>query len=141
MRPYPVSVRQQVAHAVLEGRPVSVVARAHGIARSTLARYLRQFGATGTLAPRPPPGRPRRIRPVDHPALAAQLAAFPAATLAEHSAHWERAHHVRVSRGTMAQAIARIGYIRARRPEPLGKPSLRPIHAILFRHPLERAAQ
>jgi transposase len=75
------------------GTPLAVIARTGQIGRSTLKRYLRQERTTGDLTPRRPPGRTPLIRPTDYPALAAQLAAFPAATLAEHAASWERASH------------------------------------------------
>ncbi len=116
MRPYPVSLRRAAVRAVQEGTPLAVVARTWQIGQSTLKRYLRQERTTGDLTPRRPPGRTPLIRPTDYPVLAAQLAAFPAATLAEHAAYWERASHPRVSPWTIGRAIARLGYVRVRRP-------------------------
>jgi transposase len=116
MRPYPLPLRQQIVRAVQDGTPKAVVAREYQIALSTVKRYVRQRERSGDLAPRPIPGRSPQIRPLDHPALEAQLAAHPAATLAEHCTHWERSRRAAVSSGTMARAIARLGYVRKRRP-------------------------
>jgi transposase len=44
------------------------------------------------------------------PALRAQVAAAPDATLAEHCTAWEQAHGVRVSPPTMCRALRRLGW-------------------------------
>lgn len=116
MRPYPLPLRQQVVRAVQAGAPKAAVARQYRIALSTVKLYVRQDALTGDLTPRTSPGRPPHIRPTDDPDLAAQLATFPTATLAEHCAQWEQSGHEAVSIWTMARAITRLGYIRAQRP-------------------------
>lgn len=117
MRPYPVALREQVVRAVQQGTPKAVVARRYQIGLSTVKLYLHHLTRRGHLDPRPSPGRSPRICPANHPALEAQLAAHPAATLAEHCALWERSHHVRLSPATMSRAITRLGYVRLRRPK------------------------
>ncbi len=116
MRPYPVPLREQVVRAVQQGTPKSVVARQHQIGLSTVKLYLRHLTHRGYLDPHRSPGRLPKICPADYPALEAQLAAYPAATLDEHCALWDRSQHVRLSTTTMARAIARLGYVRLRRP-------------------------
>ena len=75
---------------------------------STVKRYARR-GAAGALAPKRSPGRPRRIRPGDEAALAAQVAAANDADLAERCRTWAAERGVAVSRATMGRALARAG--------------------------------
>jgi transposase len=91
MRAYSLDLRERIVRAVAAGTPQAVAARSS-------------------------PGRPARIGPAEQPALHAQLAAAPDATLAEHCATWGRAQGARVSEATMHRAIARLGWTRKKRP-------------------------
>jgi transposase len=104
-------LRERIVRAAEAGAPVVVVARIFGVGRATVERYLRRARA-GALAPRSSPGRPARIGPAAWPALRAQLAAAPDATLAEHCDRWAAEQGARVSVATMQRAIARLGWTR-----------------------------
>lgn len=62
---------------------------------STIRRWIRQRQATGSGRTRPRSGRPRTMPPEQEPALVAQVAAHPDATLAMHCQLWQAAHGVR----------------------------------------------
>jgi transposase len=115
MRAYSLDLRERVVRAVEAGSPRAVVARTFGVGVATVERYVRRQRA-GALAPRPSPGRPARIGPAAWPALRAQLAAAPDATLAEHCERWAMERGMRVSAATMHRAIARLGWARKKRP-------------------------
>ena len=104
-------LRERIVRAAEADTPRRVVARAFGVGLATVERYLRRARA-GALAPRTSPGRPARIGPAAWPALRAQLAATPDATLAEHAARWAADRGARVSVATMHRAIARLGWTR-----------------------------
>jgi transposase len=104
-------LRERIVRAAEAGAPVAAVARTFGVGRATVERYLRRARA-GALAPRTSPGRPARIGPAAWPALRAQLAATPDATLAEHAERWAADQGARVSVATMGRAIARLGWTR-----------------------------
>ena len=101
--------------AVDGGMPKSAVARTFRVGRATVKRYLARRRASGSVAPARHPGSTPRIPVAAEPALLAQLAAAPDATLAEHCAAWERSQHVRVSLTTMHRAMARICWTRKKR--------------------------
>lgn len=56
------------------------------------------------------------IGPADEPALAAQVAAHPDATLAAHCQLWHAHHGVVVSVPTMGRALQRLGVTLKKRP-------------------------
>jgi transposase len=101
-------LRERSLVALDAGRPPAEVAQLFGVSRRTLRRWRLQR-AGGQLAPKPRPGRPRRIGPYEAAALAAQVRAHPDATLADHCDRWATAHGTRVSVATMCRALARLG--------------------------------
>ena len=96
--------------AVAIGQPRAAVARTFAVSLSTVKRYAAQQRRTGSLAPKRQARQQPRIRPAHYPALLAQLAAQPDATLAEHCQTWAQTQGVRVSVPTMWRAIARVGW-------------------------------
>ncbi|MCC6630407.1 MAG: helix-turn-helix domain-containing protein [Chloroflexi bacterium] len=112
MKDYSLDLRQRIVQAVADGQPKTVVAQRFAVSLGSVKRYVRQWTATGTLAPRPRPGRPRAIAGDQAAALAAQVAADPSATLAEHCQQWADQHGVRVSVATMSRTLARAGVSR-----------------------------
>ena len=112
MRAYSTDLRERIVQAVRNGQSQPAAAQTFGVGSATVKRYVAQYRRTGSLAPRRPPGPVPRIRPIAHPALRAQLAAAPAATLAEHCATWEQTHAVRVSVATMYRAIRAVDWTR-----------------------------
>ena len=115
MRAYSLDLRERIVRAVEAGAPQSVVARAFGVGRATVERYVRLGREAGGLAPKPIPGRPPAIGPAEWAALEAQLGAAPDATLAEHCATWERERGERLSPSAMHRALARLGVTRKKR--------------------------
>src|SRR5215208_7133142 len=98
MHAYAIDLRERILRAVDDGVPQREVARRFDVSRATVQRYVRLRRETGRTAP--------RLGVAAQPALRAQLAAAPDATLAQHCATWERDHGVRVSVATMHRAIA-----------------------------------
>src|SRR5690349_20830557 len=97
MKAYSIDLRERVVRAVERGMSKSRAARTFAVSLATVKNYVRQFHATGSLAPRPIPGRPRGIPRDQDAALVAQLRATPDATLAELVAAWEASRGVAVS--------------------------------------------
>ncbi len=110
MRAYSVDVRERIVAAVAAGEAHRAVAARFRVSLATVGNYLRLRRATGSLAPRLRPGGVPDIPPGRHPALRAQLAAAPDATLARHCATWAEAEGQVVSVSTMARTIARLGW-------------------------------
>lgn len=111
MRAISMEIRERIVRAVQAGHPKAEVADLFGVDRRTINRYLR-LDATGDLAPKAIPGRPRAITPDQHAALDRQLQLYPADTLAEHCQRWAARHTVTLSPATMSRMIARLGWTR-----------------------------
>jgi transposase len=109
MRAYSLDLRLKIVQALDRGLPPSQVAAAFGVGVSSVRRYRQQWRATGDLAPRPIPGDTPLIGREQYPALRAQVARQPDATLAEHCQAWEQATGVRVSLATMSRTLTRLG--------------------------------
>jgi transposase len=116
MKAYSLDLREAALAAVDRGVPRAEVTAAFAISPATLKRWLRQRRQTGSVRPRPVPGRPPRLGPALDAGLEAQLRAAPDATIAEHCAAWETAGGPAVSPTTMRRAIARRGWTRKKRP-------------------------
>jgi transposase len=112
MKAYSSDLRERIVQAVHDGQSQPAAARTFAVSPATVKRYMAQYRRTGSLVPKRSSGRPPHIRPADHPALRAQLAAAPAATLAEHCATWEQSHGMRVSVPTMYRAIRAVAWTR-----------------------------
>src|SRR5712691_551610 len=109
---YSIDLRERVVQAVANGTTKSRAARTFSVSLATVKNYVRQVHATGSLAPRPIPGRPREIPPGEEGVLVAQLRAAQDATLDELRAAWEKVAGVRVSAATMSRAIKRLQWTR-----------------------------
>jgi transposase len=112
MKAYSTDLRERIVQAVRHGQSQPAAAQTFGVGTATVKRYVAQYRRTGSLVPKRSPGRPPRIRPGHYPALRAQLAAAPAATLAEHCTTWEQTQGVRVSVPTMYRAIRAVDWTR-----------------------------
>lgn len=111
MNAYSADLRTRILAAVDAGMSKRRAAVVFGVSRSTIQRYAQLRRATGGVAAKPHAARPPlRIGPADHPALRAQLAAAPDATLATHCTMWEQTQGVAVSVTTMHRAIGRLGW-------------------------------
>jgi transposase len=109
MKPYPAVFRERLLRFVDAGHSQAEAARTFGVSLRSIARWREQQAATGDLAPKARPGRTPRIGPEHAPALAAQVAAAPDATLAEHCAQWAQTHGVAVSVATMSRVLTTLG--------------------------------
>ena len=110
MKQYPADVRDRLLRAIDAGLARAEAARLFGVSERTLQRWQRRRRETGTAAPAPRSGRPPRLGAAGSPALAAQLAAAPDATLAEHCDRWAATTGVRVSPATMGRAVRRLDW-------------------------------
>jgi transposase len=115
MKAYSLDLRTRVVHAVGAGQRRADVAQRFQVGLATVQRWVSQQAATGSLAPKPIPGRPRRIGPAEQAALRAQVTAQPDATLAEHCAQWAQAQGVALSQATMCRALRQLGWSRKKR--------------------------
>lgn len=116
MKAYSLDLRERVLNAVDAGMPHQVAARTFQVGVATVRRYIAKQRDTGSVAPKPIPGRQFQIGPSAYPALITQLEAHPDATLAEHCAFWEEQQNKPVTIWTMQRAIKRIGWTRKKRP-------------------------
>jgi transposase len=115
MKAYSIDLRERIVRAVERGMAKSQAARTFAVSLATVKNYVRQWQTTGSLAPKPIPGRPRAIPRARDAALVAQLRATPDATLQELVAAWEAARGAAVSVATMARAIRRVRWTRKKR--------------------------
>ena len=108
MKQYSADTRTCVLRALDAGMSPAAATRTFGVPERTLRRWRQERRETGRSGPRARSGRTRAIPPAQEPALRAQVAQYPDATLAEHGAIWAQTHGVRLSTATMCRAIARV---------------------------------
>jgi transposase len=109
MKQYPADFRDRLLRALDAGLARAEAARTFGVAERTIRRWQQQRRETGSSAPKRRLGRRRRIGASAEPALRAQVAAHPDATLAEHCACWATVQGGAVSLATMSRALGRLG--------------------------------
>jgi transposase len=110
MKQYSVDLRERLLQALDAGLSQAEATRLLGVSTATLQRWCQQQRRTGSVEPRPRPGRPRSIDRGQEAALLAQGRAAPDATLREHCAQWAVDHGVRLSEATMSRTLARLGW-------------------------------
>ncbi len=130
MRAYSHDLRERVLRAVDEGKPRKQIIELFHVSRATIKRYLKQRRETGTLQPRPIPGRPARKGARLSTHVSELLQERPDARLEDYCQIWESQHGIQVSASTMSRAIRQANYTREKnhwelpnarkRPEPLG---------------------
>src|SRR5436305_13862145 len=113
MRAYSQDLRQQVLHAVDDGKSRAEIMDLFQVSRATIKRYLKQRRETGTVLPRPIPGRPSKKGAALEMGVQELLEAHPGARVQDYCCWWEAEHGVRVSSATMSRAMHRIGWTRA----------------------------
>ena len=109
MKQYPADFRDRLLRALDAGLARAEATRTFGVTERTIRRWQQQRRETGAVAPQRRRGRLRHIGMGAEPALRAQVAAHPDATLAEHCARWGADHGVVVSAATMSRALTRLG--------------------------------
>jgi transposase len=115
MRPYSLDIRERVVAAVDAGEDRSEIVRLFRISNATIKRYLRKRREVGNLGSKSPPGRVAVLGDALRDGLAAQVAAHPDATLAEHCALWATAHQQPVSTASVSRALAALRLTRKKR--------------------------
>jgi transposase len=109
MKQYPADFRDRLLRALDAGLGRAEATRTFGVAERTIRRWQRQRRETGSVAPRPRPGRHRHIGAAAEPLLREQVQAHADATLVEHCARWALTQGVAVSTATMSRAVHRLG--------------------------------
>ena len=109
MQQYSVDLRERLLQAIDAGLSQAEASRTFGVSTSTITRWRQRRTATGSVTPRPRPGRTPTIGPDRAEALRAQVAAHPDATLAAHCRRWAQTHERLVSVATMSRAIRQLG--------------------------------
>lgn len=115
MEAYSEDLRQRIVQAVEGGMSQPEAARVFSVGACTVKRYLHQWRTTGTLAPKPQPGKVPAMLVAQYPAVLAQLAVSPDATFAEHCATWEGATGVAVSRSVWCRVERKVEWTRKKR--------------------------
>jgi transposase len=110
MKAYSLDLRERIVQAVESGMSQSEAAAVFRVGERTVKRYLHQWRTTGALVPRPRPGKRPTIRPEQYPAVLAQLAATPDATLAEHCARWLERTGMALSVSAWCRLEQRLGW-------------------------------
>jgi transposase len=112
MRAYSQELRQRVLRAVDEGTSRAEIIERFQVSRATINRYVKQRRETGTVLPRPIPGRPARKGAALQMGVQALLEAHPDASQQEYCQWWEAEHGMHVSRTSMSRAIHALGWMR-----------------------------
>src|SRR5215207_4103343 len=115
-RAYAVDLRERSLRALASGMPAAEVARLFDVSASSLYRWRQRQARGDGLDPGRSSGRPRAIPAAQEPVLAAQVAAQPDATLAEHCVRWHATQGGSVSVAAMQRALDRLGLTRKKRP-------------------------
>ena len=115
MRAYSVDLRERIMAAVDAGMPRAEAARIFRVSVATIERYRQRRRTTGGLVPGHSPGRTPEIAPAQSPALAAQVAAHPDDTLAQHAATWRAEQGTAVRLWAMGRALVRAKIARNKR--------------------------
>jgi transposase len=118
MRAYSQDVRQQVLRAVDEGTSRAQIMDLFQVSRATIKRYVKQRRETGTVLPRPIPGRPPKKGVALQMGVQELLEAHPGASQQDYCQWWEAEHGMAVSRASMSRAIHAIGWVRKKERSP-----------------------
>jgi transposase len=112
MRAYPQDLRQHVLRAVDDGTSRAEIIDRFQVSRATIKRYVKQRRETGTVVPRPIPGRPSKKGAALRMGVQELLEAHPDASQKEYCQWWEAEHGMPVSQASMGRAIHAIGWMR-----------------------------
>ena len=98
--------------AVDEGIPRVQIMDLFQVSRATIKRYLKQRRETGTVLPRPIPGRSPKKGVALQMGMQELLEAHPEASQQDYCQQWEAEHSMHVSRASMSRAIHALGWVR-----------------------------
>lgn len=109
-------LRERALAASDAGKPMAEIEAWIGVSARSVRRWKQWRDDRGSVAAKPRSGRTPKIAPAQHPALRAQIAAYPDATLAEHADLWEAATGVRVSSSSLSRRFAKLRITLKKRP-------------------------
>jgi transposase len=115
MKAISLDLRERILSAVAQGQPLQTTARRFAVGFSTVRRLVIRSAQTGSIAPRPIPGRVRKIGRTDEALLTTRLESASDALLEDHCAWWYEQTGQTVSKTTMGRAIRRLGWTRKKR--------------------------
>jgi transposase len=110
MKAYSQDLRERVIRQWQAGSSQAELVTLFAVSIGSVKRWIRQYKATGSVAPKVRCHWDRTIGPEAHDALRAQVAQFADATLAQHVARWAQTQGVQVSTSTMWRALTAIGW-------------------------------
>lgn len=116
MRAYSEDLRPKIVDALKRGMPKSEAARLFGVSLSSVKRFARIERTGNSLAPKKPPGRPRKVGRREEKLLAADLADRPAATTSERRRYLEHLSGASMSDSTVRRLVGRLGHSRKKDP-------------------------
>jgi len=109
MQAYSVDLRQRIVDALgEEGATIDSVAERFAVSPTSVKRYKRQLQETGSLSPKPWPGRPLKIKPDQEERLEELVASRTDWTLQRLCDAWHEEMGVSIPFGVMARALARL---------------------------------
>jgi transposase len=115
MQAYSQDLRQRIVDALGEGATIEMTAQRFAVSTASVKRYQRQLRHSGTLAPKPWPGRVPKIKKEQKEQLQALIASKTDWTLASLCAAWEEATAVEIARDVMARTLARFSITHKKR--------------------------
>lgn len=116
MRAYSEDLRQKIVDALKRGMPKSEAASLFGVSLSSVKRFATMERQGDSLAPRKPPGRPRKSSDTTRRLLEADLADRPAATAAQRRRYLEHMTGESMSDSTVRRLVKRLGHSRKKDP-------------------------
>ena|SRR5689334_14483937 len=115
MQAYSLDLRQRVLAACQSGQSEKEVAARFALSLSSVQRYKRALRATGSLAPKPWPGRAPKIAQEHKAQLHALVASKTDWTLASLCDAWKARFGTEVAAGVMGRTLARFGITHKKR--------------------------
>lgn len=121
MKAYSEDLRRKIVDALNRGTPKSEAARLFGVSLSSVKRFAGMERVGDSLAPKKPPGRPRKAGEREERLLAADLADRPAATASQRRSYLEHVACASMSDSTVRRLVRRLGH--SRKKDPHSPPS------------------
>lgn len=110
MKPYSIDLRKRVLSALDKGMSRTEAIKTFEVSESSIKRWVRIQKSTGDVLPkRATGGRQAKIGPEHADELRAQVAVHSDATLQEHADLWNESHGTSLSRGTLFNALRKLG--------------------------------
>jgi transposase len=121
MKAYSEDLRRKTVDALKRGTPKIEAAQLFGVSLSSVKRFARMDRDGVSLAPRKPPGRPRKADEAMSKLLEADLVERPAATASERRRYLEHMTGQSMSDSTVRRLVRRSGH--SRKKDPRSPPS------------------